>query len=52
MMLRSGTTWCLQVATAEARVSVGSWLNFPGLIDEDWDEAKRKEQAMMVRLEE
>jgi hypothetical protein len=28
------------------------WLNFPKLADEDWEEVKRKEQAMLAWLEE
>jgi uncharacterized membrane protein YgcG len=38
--------------TAEARMCARYWLEFPELTDEDWAEAKQKEQALLARLEE
>jgi hypothetical protein len=38
--------------TAEIRMCSRYWLNFPELTDDDWAEAKRKEQALLSRLEE
>jgi uncharacterized membrane protein YgcG len=38
--------------TAEARMCARYWLQFPELTDDDWAEAKWKEQAHLARLEE
>jgi hypothetical protein len=43
---------CMAPETAEARMCARYWLQFPELTDDDWAEAKRKEQAHLARLEE
>jgi hypothetical protein len=37
--------------TAEIRMCARYWLQFPELTDDDWAESKRKEQALLARLE-